>query len=110
MEALGQEKLQDTQYNNTHQNDASSFLDHKLLIFDDLMCDIISRKDELMQKQFTVNCTHKNISVIMLSKMLFKPVDYSFNVRSENLHYLFVFKSTINSSKITHLAKKSSSL
>merc|ERR1712074_382480 len=42
----------------------------------------------------------------MLSQMLFKPVDYKFKVLSENVHYLFLFKSPRNSSKIIHLAKQ----
>ena len=41
----------------------------------------------------------------MLSQMLFKPGDYRFNVLSENVHYLFLFKSPRNTSKIIHLAK-----
>ena len=42
----------------------------------------------------------------MLSQMLFKPGDYKFNVLSENVHYLFLYKSPRNSSKIIHLAKQ----
>ena len=59
-----------------------------------------------MQKLFTVYSNHKKLSVIMLSQMLFKPGDYKFNVLSENVHYLFLFKSPRNSSKIIHLAKQ----
>ena len=59
-----------------------------------------------MQKLFTVYSNHKKLSVIMLSQMLFKPGDYRFNVLSENVHYLFLFKSPRNSSKIIHLAKQ----
>ena len=92
--------------NNAHQSNSSSFPDHQLLIFDDLLCDIVSRKDDLMQKLFTVYSNHKKLSVIMLSQMLFKPGDYKFNVLSENVHYLFLFKSPRNSSKIIHLAKQ----
>ena len=83
-----------------------SYLDHLFSIFDDLFCDIISRKDDLMQKLFTVYSNHKKLSVIMLSQMLFKPGDYKFNVLSENVHYLFLFKSPRNASKIIHLAKQ----
>ena len=39
----------------------------------------------------------------MLNQMPFKPGDYISNVLSENLHYLYPFKRTINSSKILHL-------
>ena len=46
------------------------------------------------------------LSVIMLSQMLFKPGDYKFNVLSENVQYLLLFKSPRNSSKIIHLAKQ----
>ena len=42
----------------------------------------------------------------MLSQMHFKPGDYKFNFLSENVHYLFLFKSPRNSSKIIHLAKQ----
>ena len=38
--------------------------------------------------------------------MLFKPGDYKFNVLSENVHYLFLFKSPRNASKIIQLAKQ----
>ena len=40
--------------NNTHQSMSSSFPDHQLLFFDNMLCDIVSRKDDLMQKLFTV--------------------------------------------------------
>ena len=92
--------------NNAHQSNSSSFSDHQLLIFDDLLCDIVSRKDDLMQKVFTVYSNHKKLSVIMLSQMLFKPGDYKFNVLSGIVHYVFLFKSRRNSSKIIHLAKQ----
>ena len=92
--------------NNSQLSKSSSFPDHQLLIFDDLLCNIVSRKDDLMQKLFTVYSNHKKLSVIMLSQMLFKPGDYKFNVLSENVHYLFLFKSPRNSSKIIHLAKQ----
>ena len=59
-----------------------------------------------MQKLFTVYSNHKKLSVIMLSQMLFKSGDYKFNVLSENVHYLFLFKSPRNASKIIHLAKQ----
>ena len=91
---------------NSHLSGSLSFPDHQLLIFDDLLCDIVSRKDNLMQKLFTVYSNHKKLSVIMLSQMLFKPGDYRFNVLSENVHYLFLFKSPRNTSKIIHLAKQ----
>ena len=55
--------------NNANQSNSSSFPDHQLLIFDDLLCDIVSRKDDLMQKLFTVYSNHKRLSVIMLSQM-----------------------------------------
>ena len=92
--------------NNAQMNKSSSFPNHQLLIFDDLLCDIVARKDDLMQKLFTVYSNHKNLSVILLSQMLFKPGDYKFSVLSENVHYLFLFKSPRNSSKIIHLAKQ----
>ena len=38
--------------------------------------------------------------------MLFKPGDYNFSIVSENVHYLFLFKSPRNSSKIIQLAKQ----
>ena len=101
-----QESLLSMIDNNAHISKSSSFPDHQLLIFDDLLCDIVSRKDNLMQKLFTVYSNHKKLSIIMLSQMLFKPGDYKFNVLSENVHYLFLFKSPRNASKIIHLAKQ----
>ena len=92
--------------NNSQWNKSSSFPQHQLLIFDDLLCDIVSRKDDIMQKLFTVYSHHKNLSVILLNQMLFKSGDYKFSVLSENVHYLFLFKSPRNASKIIHLAKQ----
>ena len=92
--------------NNSQLSKSSSFPDHQLLIFDDLLCDIVSRKDDLMQKLFTVYSNHKKLSVIVLSQMLFKPGDYKFNVLSENVYYLFLFKSLRNSSKLFILQNK----
>ena len=37
--------------------------------------------------------------------MQFKPYDYRYSVLSENVHYLFLFKSPRNSSKDVHLPK-----
>ena len=51
----------------SHLSGSLSFPDHQLLIFDDSLCDIVSRKDNLMQKLFTVYSNHKTLSVIMLS-------------------------------------------
>ena len=101
-----QESLMSMIDNSSHTSGSLSYPDHQLLIFDDLLCDIISRKDDLMQKLFTVYSNHKKLSVIMLSQMLFKSGDYKFNVLSENVHYLFLFKSPRNASKIIHLAKQ----
>ena len=100
-----QESLMSMIDNSSHTSKSLSFPDHQLLIFDDLLCDIISRKDDLMQKLFTVFSNHKKLSVILLSQMLFKPGDYKFNALSENVHYLFLFKSPRNTSKIIQLAK-----
>ena len=101
-----QESLMSMIDNSSHTSKSLSFPDHQLLIFDDLLCDIISRKDDLMQKLFTVFSNHKKLSVILLSQMLFKPGDYKFNVLSENVHYLFLFKSPRNASKIIQLDKQ----
>ena len=79
--------------NNAHQSNSSSFPDHQLLIFDDLLCDIVSRKDDLIQKLFTIYSNHKKLSVIMLSQMLFKPGDYKFNVLSETYITYFYSKA-----------------
>ena len=38
--------------------------------------------------------------------MLFKPGDYNYNILTENVNYLFLFKTPRNSSKIIHLAKQ----
>ena len=75
--------------NNAQLSKSSTIPDHQLLILNDLLCDIVSRKDDLMQKLFTVYSNHKKLSVIMFSQMIFKPGDYKFNVLSENVHYLF---------------------
>ena len=64
---LDQESVLSMKENNVHISKSSSFPDHQLLIFDDLLCDIVSRKDDLMQKLFTVYSNHKKLSVIMLS-------------------------------------------
>ena len=101
-----QESLMSMIDSSSNTSGSLSYPAHQLLIFDDLLCDIISRKDDLMQKLFTVYSNHKKLSVIMLSQMLFKPGDYKFNVLSENVHYLFLFKSPRNASKIIHLAKQ----
>ena len=101
-----QESLMSMIDSSSNTSGSLSYPDHQLLIFDDLLCDIIARKDDLMQKLFTVYSNHKKLSVIVLSQMLFKPGDYKFNVLSENVHYLFLFKSPRNASKIIHLAKQ----
>ena len=79
---------------------------HQLLIFDDLLSEIVSRKDHLMSQLMTVLGHHKNLSIILVSQMLFKPGDYKYSILTENVHYLFLFKSPRNSSKIIHLAKQ----
>ena len=84
----------------------SSSSKHQLLIFDDLLSELISRKDNLMSKLMTVLGHHKNLSIILVSQMLFKPGDYKYSILTENVHYLFLFKSPRNSSKIIHLAKQ----
>ena len=38
--------------------------------------------------------------------MLFKPGDYKYSILTENVHYLFLFKSPRKSSKFIHLAKQ----
>ena len=84
----------------------SSSLNHQLLIFDDLLSEIVSRKDTLMSQLMTVLGHHKNLSIILVSQMLFKPGDYKYSILTENVHYLLLFKSPRNSSKIIHLAKQ----
>ena len=56
----GSESLMSLIDNNANQINSSSFPDHQLLIFDDLLCDIVSRKEDLMQTLFTVYSYHKN--------------------------------------------------
>ena len=92
--------------NNSQWNKSLSNPVHQLLIFDDLLCDIVTRKDDKMQKLFTVYSNHKNLSMMLLSQMLFKTNDYKFSVLSENVHYLFLFESPRNSSKVIHLSKQ----
>ena len=86
----------------SHLSGSLSFPDHQLLIFDDLLCDIVSRKDNLMQKLFTVYSNHMKLSVIMLSQMLFKPGDNRFNVLSQNVYYAFLLINLRNASIIIH--------
>ena len=66
--------------NNAHLSKSSSFPDHQLLILDNLLCDVVSKKYDLMQKRCTVYSNRQKQSVIMLNQMLFKPGDYKFNV------------------------------
>ena len=53
--------------NNSQLSKSSSFPDHQLLIFDDLLCNIVARKDDLMQRLFAVYSNYKKLSVSMLS-------------------------------------------
>ncbi len=97
----------DTLMSMVDYNSSSSLTSkHQLLIFDDLLSEIVSRKDNLMSKLMTVFGHHKNLSVILVSQMLFKPGDYKYSILTENIHYLLLFKSPRNSSKIIHLAKQ----
>ena len=91
-------------YNSSSSKSLST--SHQLLIFDDLLPEIISRKDNLMSQLMTVFGHHKNLSIILVSQMLFKPGDYKYSILTENVHYLFLFKSPRNPSKIIHLAKQ----
>ena len=84
--------------NNAHQSNSSSFPDHQFWIFDALLYYIVSRKYDLMQKLFTVYSNHKKFSFIMLSQMLFTPEDYKYNVLSENVPYMFLFRCPGSSS------------
>ena len=91
-------------YNSSSSKSLST--SHQLLIFDDLLPEIVSRKDNLMSQLMTVFGHHKNLSIILVSQMLFKPGDYKYSILTENVHYLFLFKSPRNPSKIIHLAKQ----
>ena len=93
----------DTLMSMIEYNDLSG---HQLLIFDDLLSEIVSRKDNLMSQLMTVLGHHKKLSIILVSQMLFKPGDYKYSILTENVHYLLIFKSPRNSSKIIHLAKQ----
>ena len=70
------------------------------------MINLAKRKDNLMSQLMAVFAQHKNLSVILVSQMLFKPGDNKYSVLTENIHYIFFLKSPRNSSKITHLAKQ----
>ena len=100
-----------------HKDDLFSLIDseipqnslnppHQLLIFDDLMINLEKRKDNLMSQLMTVFAHHKNLSVILVSQMLFKPGDNKYSVLTEHIHYLFFLKIPRNSSKIIHLAEQ----
>jgi hypothetical protein len=91
---------------NQMQNNDSVNPPHQLLIFDDLLTNITQRKDNLVSLLATVFGHHKNLSLIFISQLLFKPGDNKYNIISENIHYLFFMKSPRNSSKIIHLAKQ----
>ena len=91
----------------THSASKSSeFPNHQLLLFDDLLAELLTKKDSILPKLFTVLGHHKNVSIMLVSQMLFKPGDYNFSIVSENAHYLFLFKSPRNSFKIIQLAKQ----
>ena len=45
--------------NDAHKNISTSLPDHQLLIFDDLLCEIGLRTDNLIQKLFTTYSNHK---------------------------------------------------
>ena len=51
-----------------------------------MLSDIVPRKDDGMQKLFTVCSNLKKLIGVMLSQKLLEPGDYKFNVASENLH------------------------
>ena len=76
---------------------------HQALVFDDLMISITKRKDNLMSELMTIFGHHKNLSVIIISQLLFQPGDTKYTVLTENCHYLMFLKSPRNSSKIIHL-------
>ena len=76
---------------------------HQALVFDDLMISIAKRKDNLMSELMTIFGHHKNLSIIIISQLLFQPGDTKYTVLTENCHYLMFLKSTRNSSKIIHL-------
>ena len=59
--------------NNAHTSKSSAFQDHQLFIVDDLLCDIVTRKEKVNKKLFTVYSNYKKVTIIMLSQMLFKP-------------------------------------
>lgn len=91
--------------NNTRYSNSFSLSERQWLMFDDLLCDIVSRKDGLMQKLSSVYTNLIKVGVIILSQMPFKLWDWKINVISENLH-LFLFKSPKNISKSIHSAEK----
>jgi len=88
---------------NEESNDDSVNPTHQLLVFDDLMISIARRKDDLMSQLMTIFGHHKNLSVVIVSQLLFQPGDKKYTVLTENCHYLMFLKSPRNSSKIIHL-------
>ena len=76
---------------------------HQLLIFDDLVSEI---QDDLMSKLFTVYGHHKNVSIVLVTQALFNPRVSKFNILQQNVHYLLLFKSPRDNSKVIYLAKQ----
>lgn len=91
----------------THSSSKHSEIpNHQISIFDDVRAELVVRQDPILPKVFTVLGHHKNVSIILVNQMLFKPGDYKFSIVSESVHYLFLFKIPRNSSKIIQLAKQ----
>ena len=67
------------------------------------MINSASRKGDLMTQLMTIFGHHKNLSIVIVSQLLFQPGDKKYTVLTENCHYLMFLKSPRNSSKIIHL-------
>lgn len=59
-----------------------------LLILDDVMHEASTSED--VMKLFTIDCHHRNITVIFLTQVLFAPFKYS-RTLSLNMHYIILF-------------------
>ena len=91
-----------------YETETTTIFPHRIFIFDDLMMDISELKDNTLSKMATVLGHHCNVTIILLSQMLFMPNDKKFNIFAENTHCVMILKSPRNMSKIIYIARQTS--
>ena len=74
-----------------------------LVVLDDLMHELSN--DQRITSLFTKGCHHRNLSVIFILQIIFHR-GKELRDMSLNCHYLVLFKSPRESSRVTHLAKQ----